>query len=569
MVIPLKLSLNIFCCCLRARSRIGACLGNHLHVMFAGSPSLVPTSEVINFASKLLGNSHMKLYRSALKMPSLILDNKEKIASRFISNNGLVEDPSTAEKERCMVNPWTSKEKEMFLDRLTTFGKDFRKIASFLDHKTTADCVEFYYKNHKSDCFQGTKKKTEFPKPGKSCLTSTFLVTSGKRQASISSAASLDMLGAGSVIVAHVEDKLTDQQKCPRKRLGDDGNCMKSSNPDVLGNERETIASDMLAGICGSLSSEAMGSCITSSMDFGEGYQDRKSPSSVRLPLTPEGTHNVVSETCSDESCGEIDPTNWTDEEKSSFIQAVTSYGKDFTMISQYVRTRSSDQCKVFFSKARKCLRLDKVMHPNQRTPTSDDAKDGGVCDDDVNACVVESICSEKSGSRIAEDQLSSNFKENLNGRQPAMPAIVSSKQCNSCKSHNPMVQSRKRLDRDMASQFDSGKFSKQQCQNSFRTDNHHKNSCESSSLDLVDPSQIFRGSPVSITMKNGINGSTSCTKPVSARSKLNVVEHFSAQRCHLQKCSSSKHLDAESELHRLPQCHSKDLPVRSFGFRA
>lgn len=32
----------------------------------------------------------------------------------------------------------------------------------------------------------------------------------------------------------------------------------------------------------------------------------------------------------------------------------------------------------------------------------------------------METICKEKSGSRIAEDQLLSNFKKNLNGSQPA-----------------------------------------------------------------------------------------------------------------------------------------------------
>ncbi|KAL1808255.1 hypothetical protein ACET3Z_025245 [Daucus carota] len=40
-----------------------------------------------------------------------------------------------------------------------------------------------------------------------------------KRRASISSVASLDMLGAASLIVHHVNDKLTDQQKCPRNTI--------------------------------------------------------------------------------------------------------------------------------------------------------------------------------------------------------------------------------------------------------------------------------------------------------------------------------------------------------------
>ena len=69
-------------------------------------------------------------------MPALILDKKEKIVSRFISSNGLVEDPCAVEKERVMINPWTSEEKAIFMEKLTIFGKDFRKIASFLDHKT-------------------------------------------------------------------------------------------------------------------------------------------------------------------------------------------------------------------------------------------------------------------------------------------------------------------------------------------------------------------------------------------------------------------------------------------------
>jgi hypothetical protein len=61
--------------------------------------------------------------------------------------------PLAIEKEGGIINPWTSEEKGLSLEKFAAFGKDFRKIASFLDHKTTADCVEFYYKNRKSECF--------------------------------------------------------------------------------------------------------------------------------------------------------------------------------------------------------------------------------------------------------------------------------------------------------------------------------------------------------------------------------------------------------------------------------
>ncbi|XP_061975697.1 uncharacterized protein LOC133697254 isoform X3 [Populus nigra] len=381
----------------------------------AGNLSLVPTTEILNFTSKLLSDSQVKPYRNALKMPALILDKKEKMGSRFISSNGLVEDPYAVEKERAMINPWTSDEKEIFMHKLATFGKDFRKIASFLDHKSTADCVEFYYKNHKSDCFEKTKKS----KQTKS--STNYLMASSTKWNRELNAASLDILGVASRIAADADHAMNSQQLfsgrifsrgyCNSKITeGDDGILERSSSFDVLGNERETVAADVL----GSLSSEAMGSCITTSVDLMEGYREQKCQkvdSVAKAPLISDVMENFDEETCSDESCGEMDPTDWTDEEKSIFMQAVSSYGKDFAMISQVVRTRTRDQCKVFFSKARKCLGLD-LMHPpprKSRTPVSDNANGGGS--DTEDACAMETgsaICSDKLDSKIDEDLPSS-----------------------------------------------------------------------------------------------------------------------------------------------------------------
>lgn len=404
----------------------------------AGNLSLVPTTEMLNFTSKMLSDSQVKLYSNTLKMPALILDKKEKMGSRFISSNGLVEDPCAVEKERAVINPWTPEEKEIFLDKLATIGKDFWKIASFLDHKTTADCVEFYYKNHKSDCFEKTKKQ-DSSKQAKSFFTSTYLVTSEKKWNREMNAASLDMLGAASMMAARADDRARSRQSSARRVFlggysdsktlwGDNGILERSSSLDILGNERETVAVDVLAGICGSLSSEAMSSCITSSVDPGESYREwkcQKVDSLIKRPLTPDVTQNVDDETCSDESCGEMDPSDWTDEEKSIFIQAVSSYGKDFVMISRCVRTRSRDQCKVFFSKARKCLGLD-LMHPGPRnvgTPVSDDANGGGS--DTEDACVVETgetgsvICGNNSGRKLDEDLPLSTMNMNHDESDP------------------------------------------------------------------------------------------------------------------------------------------------------
>ncbi|KAF9590969.1 hypothetical protein IFM89_000514 [Coptis chinensis] len=385
----------------------------------AGSLTLVPTSEIVDFTSKLLSDSQVKLCRDNLKMPSL-LDVKEKRISRFVTSNGLVEDPFAAEKERMMINPWMPEEKEIFLEKLGTFGKDFKKIASYLDHKTTADCVEFYYKNHKSESFEAVKKKSELRKQEKGFPTSTYLMTSGKKWNREVNAASLDLLGEASVIAAHADCSLKSQHTYMSRAVlgghyyhktcwGDDASYEKSSSVDILGSEREAAAADTLAGICGALSSEAMSSCVTSSVDPGESCQEVKfqKNSVTDRPLTPKYMQTIDDEeTCSDESCGELDSVDWTDEEKSNFIDALRSFGKDFVKISLCVRSRSRDQCKVFFSKARKSLGLDDfhLGGGSEGTPVSD--INGGRSDTE-DACVLEmesAICSTQSCSKMEID---------------------------------------------------------------------------------------------------------------------------------------------------------------------
>uniref|UniRef100_A0A7N0V6B2 Nuclear receptor corepressor 1 n=1 Tax=Kalanchoe fedtschenkoi TaxID=63787 RepID=A0A7N0V6B2_KALFE len=274
-----------------------------------GSGKLVPSSETISLTSQLLLDCPVKVYRDVLKMPPLILDEKEKQMSKFVSYNGLVEDPVALEKERALTNPWTSDEKETFLDKLALFGKDFRKIASYLDHKTIADCVEFYYKNHKSAIFERTRKKpVRFGTQSKPIAKNAYLLTWGDKW-----------------------------------------------------NQESAAAADVLAGICGSLSSEAVSSCVTSSFDHRDVHRQwkrKKVGGKRKRTWTQEEVTQNIEETCSGESCGEMDfsALDWTDEEKHMLLQAVKFYGSNFEMVSKYVKTRYRDECKAFYSKVKKRL---------------------------------------------------------------------------------------------------------------------------------------------------------------------------------------------------------------------
>ena len=42
--------------------------------------------------------------------------------------------------------------------------QDFRTIASYLDHRSTADCVQFYYKTQKLDEFANVRRKQQLKK---------------------------------------------------------------------------------------------------------------------------------------------------------------------------------------------------------------------------------------------------------------------------------------------------------------------------------------------------------------------------------------------------------------------
>ncbi|PUZ63825.1 hypothetical protein GQ55_3G097500 [Panicum hallii var. hallii] len=379
--------------------------------MPAGNLSTFSTPEMSDVASKLFSEFQIKRCRNYLKMPALIIDEREKECLRFVSKNSLVDDPVLVEKERVMINPWTQEEKEIFMEMLAKFGKDFSKISSFLMHKTTADCVEFYYKHHKSDSFREVKKLLDLRQQQP---TGNFLgAKSGKKWNPEANAASLDMLGVASVVAAHGLEYANRVEKVSAKSLirtayGSNISFAAKKSSDREGidsvplNERESVAADVLAGICGTLSPEGMGSCITSSADLGQ----KIGMTRMEHILASEFDRSIDEEdTLSDQEC-EVDPVDWNDDERSIFIEAMNNYGKDFARISSCVKSKSYEQCKVFFSKARKSLGLDLIHQgaADVSMPTSD--TNGGRSDTD-EACAAEmdsAICSMQSCSKIEMD---------------------------------------------------------------------------------------------------------------------------------------------------------------------
>ena len=187
----------------------------------------------------------------------MILDEKDKMISMFKSRNGLVEDPVAVEKERAMINPWTSDERKIYSEKFQEHGKDFRKIASFLDHKTTADCVEFYYKSHKVDCLKKDKKRKS-SKSEKLSATKTGLRRSGRKRSlkvNVDSQKKLSEAPLKKRVIPcerrtrsgrHLLWKIDEDKKV--------STCRSNSNSlAIVVHERERVSTDPVVDLCDSL----------------------------------------------------------------------------------------------------------------------------------------------------------------------------------------------------------------------------------------------------------------------------------------------------------------------------
>ncbi|XP_015919467.1 nuclear receptor corepressor 2 isoform X2 [Parasteatoda tepidariorum] len=99
-----------------------------------------------------------KKMRSYAVIPPIILDSRQR-RLWYVNNNGLVEDLSQEYKEKQLLNIWTDQEKEIFREKYLQHPKNFAFIASCLDRKTVADCVQYYYLSKKSENYKQLLKR--------------------------------------------------------------------------------------------------------------------------------------------------------------------------------------------------------------------------------------------------------------------------------------------------------------------------------------------------------------------------------------------------------------------------
>ncbi|KAH7405305.1 hypothetical protein KP509_15G065000 [Ceratopteris richardii] len=278
-------------------------------------------------------NCGVDMVREYLKMPSMIIGEAERELQRFESKNSMVEDPVAAEQERGLVNPWSAEERRTFLDKYSMFGKNLRKIASYLEHKTVADCVQFFYRNQKSEEFEKIHRRHQLKKRREArssalYLTSAMTVNNNRQEVNTSYVEGLSLVAAAAAAVS-----------VPRSVK----NTALHSN-SAVGASYKTYRDWNLAKQVSSASS-----LTTKGSEFEQ--------SGIKVD---QGAHQRPLKKVPDEVLHWR--SQWSDNEKKLFINGVAMYGKNFDSISAYIGTKSVGQCKTYFSKTRRRLGLDKLI---------------------------------------------------------------------------------------------------------------------------------------------------------------------------------------------------------------
>ncbi|KAL3271044.1 hypothetical protein HHI36_021544 [Cryptolaemus montrouzieri] len=100
-----------------------------------------------------------KKMRSYAVIPPILLDKRER-EIRYKNDNGFVEDMETMYKNRQYINMWTAQEKEVFKEKYLQHPKNFVVISSYLDRKSVADCVHYYYTSKKTENYKQLLRKS-------------------------------------------------------------------------------------------------------------------------------------------------------------------------------------------------------------------------------------------------------------------------------------------------------------------------------------------------------------------------------------------------------------------------
>ncbi|XP_021113299.1 nuclear receptor corepressor 2 isoform X3 [Heterocephalus glaber] len=284
-------------------------------------------SEIIDGLSEQ-ENLEKQMRQLAVIPPMLYDADQQRI--KFINMNGLMDDPMKVYKDRQVMNMWSEQERETFREKFMQHPKNFGLIASFLERKTVAECVLYYYLTKKNENYKSLVRRS-YRRRGKSQQQPPPPPRSSQEEK---------------------EEKEKEAEKEEEKPDVESGKeeLGKEKTDDTSGednDEKEAVASK------GRKTANSQGrrkGRITRSM-ANEANSDEA--------VTPQQSAELASLEMNETS-------RWTEEEMETAKKGLLEHGRNWSAIARMVGSKTVSQCKNFYFNYKKRQNLDDILQQHK-----------------------------------------------------------------------------------------------------------------------------------------------------------------------------------------------------------
>ncbi|NWR76524.1 NCOR2 protein, partial [Centropus unirufus] len=318
----------------RMQSRVGQRGSGGLSMSAARSEHEV--SEIIDGLSEQ-ENLEKQMRQLAVIPPMLYDADQQRI--KFINMNGLMDDPMKVYKDRQVMNMWSEQEKETFREKFMQHPKNFGLIASFLDRKTVADCVLYYYLTKKNENYKNLVRRN-YRRRGKGQVR---LEECQQQQMPRSSQDEKDEK-------EKEKEKEGEKDEDKQETENDKEELTKDKNDDTSGednDEKETVTSK------GRKTANSQGrrkGRITRSMANEANNEEA---------VTPQQSAELASLEMNESS-------RWTEEEMETAKKGLLEHGRNWSAIARMVGSKTVSQCKNFYFNYKKRQNLDEILQQHK-----------------------------------------------------------------------------------------------------------------------------------------------------------------------------------------------------------
>ncbi|XP_078786527.1 nuclear receptor corepressor 1 isoform X9 [Oryzias latipes] len=332
-------------------------------------------SEIIDGLSEQENNE--KQMRQLSVIPPMMYDSEQRRV-KFINMNGLMDDPMKVYKARQFMNVWTEHEKEIFKEKFVQHPKNFGLIATYLERKSVADCVLFYYLTKKNQNYKTLVRRNYGRRRGRNqqiTRPSQEDKTEDKNEEEKSE--KLEKKEDEEKKDEEEKDEKEDSRDIGKDKDkcdgGEDEDGKEQNTPrgrktaNSQGRRKGRITTRSMANEAASVAAEeapppALEPAVADPPQLSKSDPAQKGPKEANKPGTPVASVDTKA------GAGETGETSrWTEEEMEVAKKGLVEHGRNWIAIAKMVGTKSEAQCKNFYFNYKRRHNLDNLLQQHKQ----------------------------------------------------------------------------------------------------------------------------------------------------------------------------------------------------------